>query len=75
MKVKEIILDAITPTVLTRQRRMSNFVQNLALADVNKPLTNAEKAASIIWFNKMKKAADRQYAGRLKHQLAQTARV
>jgi len=75
MKVKEIILDALTPTVLTKQRRMSGFVKNMALNSTAKPLTNAEKAAAIIWYKKMQKDADKQYAARLKKQLVQTARV
>lgn len=75
MRVKEIVVDGLVPTVLSKQAKMRNFMRNMVSHSSDRPLTNAEKAATIIWYKKMKKAADKQYAARLKHQLAQTAKV
>lgn len=71
MKVKEILVDELMPTVLTKQAKMTAFAQNMAKANATRPLTTDEKAAAIIWQGQMQRLVDKKYAKRLKKQLDQ----
>lgn len=75
MKVKEILVDEIMPSVLTKQAKLRAFAQNVAKANATRPLTIDEKAAAIIWQGQMQRLVDKRYAERLKKQLVQARKL
>lgn len=63
MKIHEIIeTQLVPPTALKQRARIRGIVKQIAVSQVNKPVTNLEKVLAMQAYAKEKRVADRQYA-------------
>lgn len=63
MKIHEIIeTQLVPPTALKQRARIRGIVQQIAVSQVNQPVTNLEKVLAMQTYAKEKKQADRNYA-------------
>jgi hypothetical protein len=75
MKVKEIIEArqqpvAVPPTIVKQQGRVGQVVANIAASDQQQPATEMEKVLAMRRYSDLKKQTDKNYAARLRQQLA-----
>jgi|LakMenEpi03Aug12_release.lakeMendotaPanAssembly.Ray.scaffolds.fasta_scaffold241944_2 hypothetical protein len=75
MKVKEIIEArqqpvAVPPTIMKRQGRVGQVVAKIAASDQQQPATEMEKVLAMRRYSDLKKQTDKNYAARLRQQLA-----
>jgi hypothetical protein len=74
MKVKEIIEArqpvAVPPSVVKQQGRVSQVVAQIAASDQQQPATEMEKVLAMRRYSDLKKRTDKNYAARLRQQLA-----
>jgi hypothetical protein len=75
MKVKEIIEArqqpvAVPPTVVKQQGRVSQVVAQIAASDQQQPATELEKVLAMRRYSDLKKQTNKNYAARLRQQLA-----
>ena len=63
MKIREIVeSQLVPPTALKQRARIRGIVKQIAVSQVNKPVTNLEKVLAMQAYAKEKRLADRQYA-------------
>ncbi len=63
MKICEIVESRLVPPTALKQRaRVRGIVKQIAVSQLNKPVTNLEKVLAMQAYAKEKKLADRQYA-------------
>lgn len=76
MKVREIIEAApqrpvaVPPSIVKQQGRVSQVVAKIAASDQQKPATEMEKVLAMRRYSDLKKQTDKNYATRLRQQLA-----
>ena len=76
MKIREIIEAApqrpvaVPPSIVKQQGRVSQVVAKIAASDQQKPATEMEKVLAMRRYSDLKKQTDRNYAARLRQQLA-----
>ena len=63
MKIREVVeSQLVPPTALKQRARIRDIVKQIAVSQVNKPVTNLEKVLAMQAYAKEKRLADRQYA-------------
>ena len=63
MKIREIVeSQLVPPTALKQRARIRGIVKQIAVSQLNKPVTNLEKVLAMQAYAKEKRLADRQYA-------------
>jgi hypothetical protein len=75
MKVREIIEAmqqpvAVPPSIVKQQGRVSQVVAKIAASDQRQPATEMEKVLAMRRYSDLKKRTDKNYAARLRQQLA-----
>jgi hypothetical protein len=76
MKVREIIEAApqrpvaVPPSIVKQQGRVGQVVAKIAASDQQQPATEMEKVLAMWRYRDLKKQTDKNYAARLKQQLA-----
>jgi hypothetical protein len=75
MKVKEIIEArqqrvAVPPSLVKQQGRVGQVVAQIAASDQQQPATEMEKVLAMRRYSDLKKQTDKNYAARLRQQLA-----
>ena len=76
MKVREIIEAApqrpvaVPPSIVKQQGRVGQVVAKIAASDQQKPATEMEKVLAMRRYSDLKKQTDKNYAARLRQQLA-----
>ena len=76
VKVREIVEAqqqqpvAVPPSVVKQQGRVSQVVAQIAASDQQQPATEKEKVLAMWRYRDLKKQTDKNYAARLKQQLA-----
>ncbi len=76
VKVREIVeaqqqqAVAVPPSIVKQQGRVSQVVAKIAASDQQKPATEMEKVLAMRRYSDLKKQTDRNYAARLRLQLA-----
>lgn len=76
MKINEIIANtqrkpaAVTPSIIKQQGRVGQVVTQIASNDQQQPATEKEKVLAMWRYRDLKKQADKNYAARLRQQLA-----
>lgn len=76
MKIREIIEAAtqrpvaVPPSIVKQQGRVGQVVAQIAASDQQKPATEMEKVLAMRRYSYLKKQTDRNYAARLRRQLA-----
>lgn len=77
MKIREIIEAtaakqpvAIQPSLVKQQGRVGQLVTQIAASDQQQPATEMEKVLAMRRYSDLKKQADKNYAARLRQQLA-----
>jgi hypothetical protein len=75
MKVREIIEArqqpiAVPPTIVKQQGRVGQVVAKIAASDQHQPATEMEKVLAMRRYSDLMKQTDRNYAARLRQQLA-----
>lgn len=76
MKVKEIIEArqqqpvAVPPSLVKQQGRVGQVVAQIAASDQQQPSTEMEKVLAMRCYSDLKKQTDKNYAARLRQQLA-----
>lgn len=78
MKIQEIIEAApqrplaVPPSIVKQQGRVGQVVAKIAASDQQKPATEKEKVLAMWRYRDLKKQTDKDYAARLRQQLAST---
>ena len=63
MKIREIVeSQLVPPTALKQRARIRGIVRQIAVSQLNKPVTNLEKVLAMQAYAKEKRLVDRQYA-------------
>ena len=81
MKIKEIIestqenVVTMQPSVVKQQARVSKVVRDIATSDAKQVPSEMDKVMAMRSYATMKKRADKQYAERLRQQLANAERT
>jgi hypothetical protein len=76
MKIREITeaaapgTVAVQPSVVKQQGRVGQVVAKIAASDQQKPATEIEKVLAMRRYSDLKKQTDKNYAARLRQQLA-----
>ena len=73
MKIKEVIAPRpvqVQPSVVSQQARVAKVVNQRAASDQQQPPSEMDKVMAIRQMSAMKKQSDKQYAQRLRQQLA-----
>ncbi len=76
VKVREIVEAqqqqpvAVPPSIVKQQGRVSQVVAKIAASDQQKPATEMEKVLAMRRYSDLKKQTDKDYAARLRQQLA-----
>jgi hypothetical protein len=76
MKIREITeaappgTGAVQPSVVKQQGRVGQVVAKIAASDQQKPATEMEKVLAMRRYSDLKKQTDKNYAARLRQQLA-----
>ncbi len=75
MKIREIIEAmqqpvAVPPTIVKQQGRVGQVVAKIAASDQQHPATEMEKVLAMRRYSDLKKQTDKNYAVRLRQQLA-----
>jgi hypothetical protein len=76
MKVREIIEAApqrpvaVPPSIVKQQGRVGQVVAKIAASDQQQPATEMEKVLAMRRYSDLKKQTDKNYAARLRQQLA-----
>ncbi len=76
MRIREIIEAAqqkpvaVPPSIVKQQGRVSQVVAKIAASDQQKPATEKEKVLAMWRYRDLKKQTDKNYAARLRQQLA-----
>lgn len=76
MKVREIIEAApqrpvaVPPSIVKQQGRVGQVVAQIAASDQQQPATEKEKVLAMWRYRDLKKQTDKNYAARLRQQLA-----
>lgn len=72
MKICEIVeSQLVPPTALKQRARIRGIVKQIAVSQVNKPVTNLEKVLAMQAYAKERRLADRQYAELVQAKLQQ----
>ena len=61
---------AVPPSIVKQQGRVSQVVAKIAASDQQKPATEMEKVLAMRRYSDLKKQTDKNYAARLRQQLA-----
>lgn len=75
MKIKEIIAPTrqvldVKPSVVKQQAKVLGVVNQIAVRDAQQPPTEMEKVLAMRSYSNLKKRTDKNYAQRLRQQLA-----